>query len=390
MTGPADDDRAGRLRRALVEALVAEGAIRSAAWRAAFAAVPRHRLVAEPVFLSAEAGWQPVDSTDPRWLDLVYSDTTLVTQLDYGQPPARGTRPAVPTSSATAPGLMAVMLEALDVHDGHRVLEIGTGTGYNAALLTHRLADHLVTSIEVDQQLARAATKRLNAAGYAPTVITAEGAKGHPPGAPFDRIIATCSVPGIPPAWLTQTRPRAVIVTNVSPGLNSGALARLTVQPSRTAHGHLLPQYGSFMPDRTHTPTSRDHDLLTAALHHAPGTRRTTTLDPDTIHNDDLAPLIDLRTDATDLQWFTPSDTGQLQTWLLSPDGSWACLTHHDTDTWHAEQGGPHQLWDQIEATHQLWTELGNPARERLGLTAHPDGTHHLWLDHPRHTLPKN
>jgi Protein-L-isoaspartate(D-aspartate) O-methyltransferase (PCMT) len=88
-----------------------------------------------------ESGSTTVSGADPAqqqsWLDQVYSDDSLVTQ--YMAHPslmrARNQPSLVSTSSSTMPSLMARMLEALDVHDVHRVLEIGTGTGYNAALL---------------------------------------------------------------------------------------------------------------------------------------------------------------------------------------------------------------------------------------------------------------
>jgi SAM-dependent methyltransferase len=80
---------------------------------------------------------------------------------------------------------MTRMLEALDVRDGHRVLEIGTGTGYNAGLLSHRLRDTDVFSIDIEPDLVDLARQRLARLGYHPTVVAAEGAEGLPHHAPF-------------------------------------------------------------------------------------------------------------------------------------------------------------------------------------------------------------
>ncbi|MPZ94581.1 MAG: methyltransferase domain-containing protein [Propionibacteriales bacterium] len=173
------------------------GALRSTAWRDAVLATPR--LVFVPRFFrpecdSAEA--TPVSSADPGWLDAVYSDEPLVTQFDE-DPAATGGNP---TSSSTAPDLMLRMLEVLDIDDGHNVLEIGTGTGYNAALLCHRLGDTLVTSIDVDESVTSAARDRLAHLGLFPAVITGDGAAGHPDNGPYDQIIATCAVRRIPSA----------------------------------------------------------------------------------------------------------------------------------------------------------------------------------------------
>lgn len=110
----------GRAAR-LADELAAAGWVSDPAWRAAFAAVPA---IDGEVILAGE-----VQDQRARWLDAVHSDDALLTQ-------SIGSRP---TSSSSRPRVMAVMLELLDVATGARMLEIGTGTGYNAALLTERL-----------------------------------------------------------------------------------------------------------------------------------------------------------------------------------------------------------------------------------------------------------
>ena len=102
-------------------------------------------------------------------------------------------------SSSTKPDLMIRMLEALDVTDGMRVLEIGTGTGYNAALLAHRLEPEQVITMEIDPQVAAQARRALSDIGCgAVTVITGDGELGYPPGAPYDRVICTAACENIP------------------------------------------------------------------------------------------------------------------------------------------------------------------------------------------------
>lgn len=127
--------------QALADQLFSEGHLRTRPWREVFAAVPRHEFV--PCFFeqSTPGHWQRIDGTNAdnqdRWLSAVYSNTTLVTSLqEVTMAGAFGHLDfAVAVSSSTEPGLMAQMLEDLDLHPGHTVLEIGTGTGYNAALL---------------------------------------------------------------------------------------------------------------------------------------------------------------------------------------------------------------------------------------------------------------
>jgi SAM-dependent methyltransferase len=106
------------------------------------------------------------------------------------------------------------MLEQLDVRPGHRVLEIGAGTGINAALLAHLAGpDGQVTTIDVLPEAADRARRHLAAAGYSTVqVITGDGARGHEPGAPFDRIIATTAAWDIYPDWTAQAAPDARLV----------------------------------------------------------------------------------------------------------------------------------------------------------------------------------
>lgn len=101
------------------------------------------------------------------------------------------------------------MLEQLQPQPGNRVLELGAGTGYNAGLLAHLVGGggH-VTTIDVDDDIVEGALSGLAAARIENvTVIVADGALGHPDGAPYDRIIATVGAHGIPHAWLDQLAP---------------------------------------------------------------------------------------------------------------------------------------------------------------------------------------
>lgn len=139
-----------------------------------------------------------------EWLAAVYSDDTLITQLDgedqaWKTALAKGNVTGIPTSSSSQPALMATMLEALDVEDGQRVLEIGTGTGHNAALMCEALGSGHVASIDIDAALVESARERLASCGYTPALAVADGADRFADGAPYDRIMATCSLPAVPP-----------------------------------------------------------------------------------------------------------------------------------------------------------------------------------------------
>jgi protein-L-isoaspartate(D-aspartate) O-methyltransferase len=134
-----------------------------------------------------------------------YGSGSVVTHRDAG---------GVPTSSASAPGLVAAMLAQLDVRSGHRILEVGAGTGYNAALLA-RLTGPTgqVTTVELDPGIAAEAQNALAAAGYGHvSVIAGDGEHGHAPNAPYDRIIVTAGAWDLPPAWADQLAPGGLLV----------------------------------------------------------------------------------------------------------------------------------------------------------------------------------
>jgi protein-L-isoaspartate(D-aspartate) O-methyltransferase len=109
-------------------------------------------------------------------------------------------------SAVSQPTMVARMLEMLDVSNAARVLEIGTGSGYNAALLSELAGDRgLVVSIEIDAELAQIAESQLRSAGYGGVQVhTADGRGGWPGSAPYDRIIATASAPRPEPSWVDQ------------------------------------------------------------------------------------------------------------------------------------------------------------------------------------------
>jgi protein-L-isoaspartate O-methyltransferase len=239
--------RSARLRRRLVEHLLDEDVLHAPEWIAAFRAVPRHVFL--PRFFTPAGGlWAAVDREDPGWLEAVYSRDVLVTQLDDDPDRwelARRTGPVAgtPTSSSSMPSIMAIMLEELRVRDGQRVLEIGTGTGYNAALLSHRCGAGQVSTVDIDPVLVGAARERLAAAGYRPACEVGDGALGFPAGTLFDRVLCTASVSSIPPAWLAQTVPGGLIVTTLNRPIGAG-LIRLVAGEDGTGQGHVLARDG--------------------------------------------------------------------------------------------------------------------------------------------------
>ncbi len=187
---PNDDayinDDAFKLRNQLVDGLKSEGMIQSPGVEAAFREVPRHLFV--PGVPITEA----------------YTDQSIPTKFQDGKP----------VSSSSQPAIMAIMLEQLGLEAGQRVLEIGAGTGYNAALMAHMVGEHgEVITIDLDEDIVEAARAHLSAAGYKQVrVICLDGGYGYPQSAPYDRIILTVGATDITPAWSEQLKPDGRLV----------------------------------------------------------------------------------------------------------------------------------------------------------------------------------
>ncbi|MFJ2895903.1 methyltransferase domain-containing protein [Streptomyces sp. NPDC087218] len=228
-------------RRAMVRAIVAGGALADPAWRTAFEQVPRHLFV--PYYF-VDGGRERLWCEDPdpvrraRWLRGAYEDGPLATRIRDGEL----------ISSSSQPSLMARMLEELDVREGQRVLEVGAGSGYNAALLAHRLGDDAVTTVDLDPEITESARRHLAAAGHHPAVVTGDGARGCPGHGPYDRIIATCTLPCVPWAWPEQCVPGARILAPFATGLI--ALRVREAAHGRCAEGRFLHTAAYFVPLR--------------------------------------------------------------------------------------------------------------------------------------------
>ncbi|MFF5637401.1 hypothetical protein [Streptomyces sp. NPDC012825] len=193
--------------RGLLDTLRREGLV-PPEWERAARAVPRSAYVPERIYLGDDL--EPCDRADApeTWLRAVYADDSVVTQInDGGDPGEDGERWA--SSSASAPGIVFRMLRMADVDSGHRVLEIGTGTGWNAGLLSHVVGPENVTTVEVDPVPAATAKDRLWREGLRAEVVTEDGALGHAGSAPYDRLVATCSVRSVPPRGSNRSSPGA-------------------------------------------------------------------------------------------------------------------------------------------------------------------------------------
>jgi protein-L-isoaspartate O-methyltransferase len=351
----------------LAEELDSAGAL-CAGWDRVFRAVPRAQFIPDRVWVDEGAGYQPLDrAVEPgRWREAVYSDRVIVTQWDDGAVvwPDVGHRPSC---SASMPSAVLGMLTALDVQPGHRVLEIGTGTGYTAALLAEYLGDERVSTIEVDPVLAGQAQTRLAEAGHQPIVTCDDGAAGHPPTAPFDRVLVTATVRlgELPYPWVAQSVPGGRIVVPIRTEITSGPVVAFTVHADGTAIGRPVPLYVGFMELRAQR--SPLGDLAGLRWDDPDADTSATELAPWTMFNN-LDPRWAIGMRLRSCRWWhwPPTQHRPHVLWLADTHSrSWATAAYgSDLGPYPVRQHGPRRLWDEAEAAYHWWTQNGIPPVE--------------------------
>jgi protein-L-isoaspartate O-methyltransferase len=383
-------DSAINLRARMVEQLVATRAIRSAEWRQAALEVPRHVFI--PTIYSDNPGedgiTRYVRANADLSVSLAYQDRTWATQLDNGaSDPGAEPLAATATSSSTAPSAVLAMLEDLDVADGMRVLELGTGTGYSTALPSARLGASLVTSVEHDASLSDLASSRLSSVGYHPHLVARDGERGCAERGPFDRIFVTFSPNHVPMAWVEQANPEALILVSLVGSWGAHVYIRLRVDQRGTASAHFEDAGPSFMPSRTTQPSILPPDLgplLRAAMTAADGANpQRVSIDPQLLDDPAFVWAAQLALPGV-VTLTAPTSTGAGR-WFLHSDGSWAVLNASEG----AEtvcQGGPQKLWSVIESLHTSWLAADSPRLSRYGLTV-AAGVNSVWLDEPANVI---
>ncbi|MGQ0568155.1 MAG: methyltransferase domain-containing protein [Armatimonadota bacterium] len=196
-------DSPAQMHARMVHQLIERGAVHTPQVEEAFRIVPRHPFLAD---VSAER---------------VYSGEAVVTRFGSD---------GLPISSSSEPAIMAIMIEQLQLEPGQRVLEIGAGTGYNAAILAHLVGPAgRVTTVDIDDDIALEARANLDRAGALTVrVVTSDGWMGVPEDAPFDRIEATVSIVDLSPHWIGQLRDSGLLVAPFA--LRAGLQASIAFQ----------------------------------------------------------------------------------------------------------------------------------------------------------------
>ncbi|MGH3822967.1 MAG: methyltransferase domain-containing protein [Pseudonocardiaceae bacterium] len=352
-------------------------------WRDSFLSVPRHAFIPDVVWrrdlnIRDDNDLVPLQrANDPEtWLELAYEPRKpVITQVDDGCPAGPGRSGCSMTSSASQPNVVALMLAALNVAPGMTVCEIGTGTGYNAALLAHRLGARNVITIEVDPQIAAQARQALVHAGYHNVItVTGDGSYGYPSCAPYDRVLATCAAYRVPYQWIAQTRPGGQVVTPWETPYGAGGLLSLKVSDDGTATGGIVDNV-AFMCLRDQRPPRASlrgsvYDRDKASITH-------TDLHPAYATNFDPAVAVALRVPQCTKVRCSPIDnSGGFTLWFLDPlSRSWAKIDYEPgADLYQVDQLGPRRLWDEVEAACRWWLHAGSPKAEQWKFTVTPEG----------------
>lgn len=288
------------------------------------------------------------------------------------------------------PSVVVAMLADAELEPGMRVLEIGAGTGWSAALMAHVLGPDAVVTVEIDPFVGEQAARNLNRVGAHVRLVVGDGREGWPADAPYDRVIATAGIRAVPPAWIAQTRPGGLILAPWgTPYGNGDALVKLTVADDGTAAGRFVRplEFMKLRSDRTAWPNLAER-LPTAFPSGLEPSDTDVTLSELTGEKWDATEFV-IGLAVPECAHVILADGDVSSVWFYGlTDDSWATVTFDGEQAASVYQGGQRRLWDEVESALSWWVSAGRPELQRFGLTV--DGRGETpWLDDPANPVPR-
>jgi protein-L-isoaspartate O-methyltransferase len=347
-------------------------------WDELLIQVPREKFIPDVIWrqdLDRVGNVQvPVDKQRvPRhWAEMAGVDGPVTIQVDFGKLDEDGSGWEV-TAFCPGPTDTRQMLEALDPAPGERILEIGTGTGWNTALLA--AAGAVVTTIEIDHELAQAAMTRLAGRSGVQEVVIGEGEDGCPARAPYDGLIATVGTATVPAEWVRQTRVGGRLVVPLTDDWQAPGIAVLE-RTERGATGRLTaPSAFSGLRGQA-PPRTRGADFTIPVT-----SGRTTEHHPfDFLRDRAAATAIGQRIQGITQAW-TAAPGSRMGTLWLYAEGSWATWSTLEGSPYQVSQAGPRQLFDEVEAGYQWWLDQGRPQIDAWRVEVALNGEQRLYLE---------
>lgn len=382
----APKDAAAAARAAMVAKFEATGEIRPGPVREALLALRREVLMPQAYVRRTKPDeeprrWDQLDWHTPadrdELLSVLYSGNSVLIQHNgervLDRPPGSRSGSLITSMSSTV-GVTADRLQELDLRPGQRVLDIGTGSGFTAAVACFICGDAGVVTLDRDPHLTEAAQAHLADHGYRPAAVTGDGEHGWPTLALYDRIFVSYTVPYVPQAWVDQLASGGKLLVNVT-GLSPSwpGLALITRTPDGHIEAELRPVDTTHLPghgveQRRFTPQFRDQ-VLAAKDGRTFRTRQAPP--PDEARDmwlalDHLRPGLVRLTSAEHLTIGAPAC------------GSWLTARADETDdSWLVTTFGPRDIWDEVQKVAALWRAAGEPATYRL----HLDDTGEQWVN---------
>ncbi|HEY1353500.1 MAG TPA: hypothetical protein VGF67_28150 [Ktedonobacteraceae bacterium] len=379
---PLNEGMALPYAQALVATLKQDGTLSQPLVEDAFLRVPRHAFL-ERFFLRQVRDrrtymqqYCPASYPDSAgWLQAIYADEPLTIAYDE-----EGTA----TSSSSSPGAMTIMLEACELASGQRVLEVGTGTGYNAAMLACIVGSpHLVVTVEIDADLAAQAQCRIaRVVGPGVTVHAGNGLQGYAPGAPYERVLMAGSTSTVPLPLLAQLRPGGIILMNLIGAMGACAFLKVVKEKSGLAARGQFLSASEFMEFHTAGHYPRRRAPLVGQYIARPLTAQASGQRGDI----DLSLLWDRRLHFA-LQLAFPG----MSFASVYVDSMCPCLLDRTSDTmllfrprgdedFQIEVRGDPCLWERVRAVYQQWIRLGRPGVQAYRLSIDARGRQQVML----------